>query len=184
MSQFDISWRCTAANGVDLWNGKAKPSDRAGSAAAWHLRLLQHAIFRRSESAREKRHSAAVHHARVQSCCSELDFRWQPETLLGLRIPVPAGREAVHECGIFGSPVQGTQARPLLGYRPFRPLFVCFPQGHKISHVPQSICNASGHCWSYAQCTMNLDEVVREIIERNRCCVVLQFARDPLLRRV
>jgi hypothetical protein len=32
------------------------------------------------------------------------------KTLLGLRTPVPSGREAIHEPGIRGSPAQGTRA--------------------------------------------------------------------------
>ena len=32
-----------------------------------------------------------------------IDCRWQPKALLSLRLPVPAGRTAVHERGICGT---------------------------------------------------------------------------------
>ena len=38
------------------------------------------------------------------------------------------------------------------------------PQGHKVIHVPEPICDTSGHCRTHAKCTMNFDEVVGEII--------------------
>jgi hypothetical protein len=48
--------------------------------------------------------------------------------------------------------------------RSFRPLLVLFPQCNQVSHFPQPICDARGHRWTRAKCTMNLDEVVGEII--------------------
>ena len=40
------------------------------------------------------------------------------------------------------------------------------------------ICDACGHRWSHTQCTVILDDVVGEIIERNRSRLVLQLARE------
>jgi hypothetical protein len=45
------------------------------------------------------------------------------------------------------------------------PLFVGFPEGYQVLYAPQPICNASGHCRGRAKCTMNLDEIVGEIVE-------------------
>ena len=50
--------------------------------------------------------------------------------------------------------------------RSFRPpLLVGFPEGNQILYTPQPIRHASGHGWRRAKCTMNLDEIVGEIIE-------------------
>ena len=64
---------------------------------------------------------------------------------------------------------------------PFLPPFVLLPKGHKLIHVPQPICDASGHRRAHAQCTMNLDEVVSEIIERDGSRVILQLAAESTL---
>src|SRR5664279_4643923 len=83
----------------------------------------------------------------------------------------------------FGNHPQRLEKAPCQRYssrRSFRPPLVCFPQGYKVGHVPQPICDASGHRWSPANCTMNLDEVVGEIIERRRCGVILQLARESV----
>jgi|SRR5271166_1983157 len=48
------------------------------------------------------------------------------------------------------------------------PLFVGFPESYKIIHIPDPICDASGHGRGHAKCTMNLDEIVGEIIEGRR----------------
>jgi len=49
--------------------------------------------------------------------------------------------------------------------RSFRPpLLVGFPESYQVFHTPEPICDASGHRWTHAECTMNLDEVVREIV--------------------
>ena len=64
---------------------------------------------------------------------------------------------------------------------PFLPPFVLLPKGHKLIHVPQPICDASGHRRAHAQCTMNLDEVVSEIIERDGSRVILQLAAESSL---
>src|ERR1019366_4834561 len=64
--------------------------------------------------------------------------------------------------------------------RSFRPPLVLLPQSHEVIHVPQSICHASSHCRTHAQCTMNLDEVVSEISQRDRSRMILQFAREPI----
>ena len=45
------------------------------------------------------------------------------------------------------------------------PLLVAFPEGYKIIHIPESIRHASSYRRRHAKCTMNLDEVVGEIIE-------------------
>jgi hypothetical protein len=44
------------------------------------------------------------------------------------------------------------------------PLFVGFPEGYKIIYVPEPIWSRQGHRWRRAKCTMNFNEVVREII--------------------
>lgn len=45
------------------------------------------------------------------------------------------------------------------------PLLVGFPEGNQILYTPQPIRDVRGHCRGHAQCTVNLDEVVAEIIE-------------------
>src|SRR5271170_3236753 len=63
----------------------------------------------------------------------------------------------------------------------FRPLlFVGFPEGYWIIYVPESIRYTSGHSWRHAKCTMNFDEVVREIIQRRCSRVIFQFAREAI----
>jgi hypothetical protein len=44
------------------------------------------------------------------------------------------------------------------------PLLIRFPEGYQVCHVLEPIRNASGHRRSHAQCTMNLDEIVREVV--------------------
>ena len=47
------------------------------------------------------------------------------------------------------------------------------PEGYKVIHFPEPIRHASGHSWGHAECTMNLDEVVGEIVEGRRRRVIL-----------
>jgi hypothetical protein len=60
--------------------------------------------------------------------------------------------------------------------RSFRPpLFVGFPESNQVLYAPQPIRYASGHSWGHAKCTMDLDEVVGEIVEGRRSRVIFQF---------
>ena len=43
-------------------------------------------------------------------------------------------------------------------------LFVGFPKGYQIFHAPEPICNTRSHGRTHAECTMNFDEVVGEIV--------------------
>jgi hypothetical protein len=47
------------------------------------------------------------------------------------------------------------------------PLLVGFPERYQIFYAPHPIRYASRHSWGRAQGTMNLDEVVDEIVQRN-----------------
>jgi hypothetical protein len=58
--------------------------------------------------------------------------------------------------------------------RSFRPpLLIGFPKGNQVFYAPEPICNASRHCRTHSQCTVNLDEIVGEIIESRRSSMVL-----------
>jgi hypothetical protein len=58
--------------------------------------------------------------------------------------------------------------------RSFRPpLLVGFPVGYQILYTPQPICDASGHGRGRAKCTMNLDEIVGEIVKRRGSGMIL-----------
>jgi hypothetical protein len=67
----------------------------------------------------------------------------------------------------------------------FMPLFPpsarMLPTGQPNQPLPTADLDACGHCRSHTQCTVNLDEVVREIIERDRNRVILQLRENPLL---
>jgi hypothetical protein len=47
-------------------------------------------------------------------------------------------------------------------------MLIGFPEGYKIFDAPEPICDASGHGWRQAKCTMNLDEIVGEIVQPAR----------------
>jgi hypothetical protein len=69
--------------------------------------------------------------------------------------------------------------------RSFRPpLLVGFPEGYRVFYAPQPIHDTSGHRWASAQRPVNLDEIVREIIESSRSRVILQLAAEPFDKRV
>jgi hypothetical protein len=53
--------------------------------------------------------------------------------------------------------------------RSFRPPLILPPEGNKVIHIPESVCNASGHGWGHAECTMDFDEVVGEIAPKSGC---------------
>jgi hypothetical protein len=53
------------------------------------------------------------------------------------------------------------------------PLLVDFPKGNKVIYIPEPIRDASGHGRGHAKCTMNLDEVIGEIVEGSRRRVIL-----------
>jgi hypothetical protein len=40
-----------------------------------------------------------------------------------------------------------------------------FPEGNQVAHFPEPIRYGRCHCWRHAQYTVNLDEIVREVIE-------------------
>jgi hypothetical protein len=56
------------------------------------------------------------------------------------------------------------------------PLLVGFPEGNQIRNFPEPIRDASGHSWGHAKCTVNLDEVVGEIIKGNCRRMIFQLA--------
>src|SRR5579859_2317791 len=55
-----------------------------------------------------------------------------------------------------------------------------FPEGNQILYAPKPIRHASSHCWTHPKCTMNFDEVVGEIVQRNGSRVILHLAREPI----
>lgn len=63
--------------------------------------------------------------------------------------------------------------------RSFRPLFD-FQQSDQIASIPQTVCNASSHCWTHSQAPMNLDEVVSEIIQCDSRRMVLNLSRESV----
>jgi hypothetical protein len=47
---------------------------------------------------------------------------------------------------------------------------------NQIRNSPEPIRDASGHSWGHAKCTVNLDEVVGEIIKGNCRRMIFQLA--------
>jgi len=60
------------------------------------------------------------------------------------------------------------------------PLLVGFPEGYQVLYAPEPICHASSHSRAHSQCTVNLDEVVGEIIQS--CCsrVILYLPAETI----
>jgi hypothetical protein len=54
------------------------------------------------------------------------------------------------------------------------------PEGYQVFYAPQPICYDSRHSRGRAKCTMNLDEVVAEIIERRSSRVIPKLARESI----
>ena len=46
----------------------------------------------------------------------------------------------------------------------------------QFARIPKMVCQTSGHRRSHAQRAVNLDKVISEIIQRNRCRVILDLA--------
>jgi hypothetical protein len=68
--------------------------------------------------------------------------------------------------------------------RSFRPPLFGFPQRNQVGHFPQPVRHASGHRRACAQRAVNLDEVVRELAERNRGRVILNRFEKPFVNLV
>jgi hypothetical protein len=47
-------------------------------------------------------------------------------------------------------------------------------------YFPESIRHDSSHCRAHAQCAVNLDEVVREVVSRNCCGMIAGLAAEPI----
>ena len=88
--------------------------------------------------------------------------------------------------GVLFDRYQSSQFHPTLSifthpcgsFRP--PLLVGFPESNQFFHAPQPIRDARSHRGRRAECTMNLDEIVCEIIQRHRSGMILQFARESI----
>jgi hypothetical protein len=60
------------------------------------------------------------------------------------------------------------------------PLLVRLPERNQILYAPQPICDASGHSWRHAKCTVNLYRIVSEIIQGRGSRMIFQLPGEAV----
>jgi hypothetical protein len=72
------------------------------------------------------------------------------------------------------------QVYPSAPHRSFQPPFFGFQQGNDVRRFSEPIRDASGHCRRHTQRAADLDEVVCEVVQRNRSSVVLNLTTESV----